>query len=112
MQFKGGLLNGSLVTVYGAASYICLLLASNQHNTMKTVCYVLAAIGILIAIYWLATREIMGIPILIVGIVHIGLGARAEHVGMQVGCTGLAVVAFVVGLMMLTMERAPRGESM
>lgn len=106
MQFKGGLINGTLASIYGAASYICLLLASNQHNTMKTVCYALGAAGILIAIYWLATKEVMAIPILIVGIVHFGLGARSEHVGMQVGCTGLAVVAFVIGALMMTKEGA------
>lgn len=106
MRFKGGIINGTLASIYGAASYICLLLASNQHNTMKTVCYVLAAAGVLIGIYWLATREVMGVPILIVGIVHVGLGARSEHVGMQVGCTGLAVVAFVIGALMMTKEGA------
>lgn len=106
MTFKGGLINGTLASLYGAASYICLFLTMNQHHTMKTVCYVLAAAGILLAIYWLATKEIMGIPILIVGVVHIGLGARAEHVAMQVGCTGLAVVAFVIGLMMLAKSEA------
>lgn len=105
MQFKGGLVNGTMAAFYGAVSNICLLLTMNQHDTMKTTCYVLGALGILLAIYWLATNEVMGIPIVMVGIVHIGLAARAEHVGMQIGCTGLAVVSFVIGLMMLSLVR-------
>ena len=102
MRFKGGVVNGTLASVYGAASYICLLMAMNQHDAMKTICYVLGAVGIVLAAYWLATSEIMGIPIFLTGICHIGLGARADHVGMQIGCTGLAVVAFAVGIIMLT----------
>lgn len=101
MRFNGGIVNGTLAALYGAASYICLFLAMNQHDAMKTTCYALAAAGILIGIYWLVTSEVMGIPMLLVGATHIGLGARAEHVAMQVGCTGLAVVAFVIGIMML-----------
>jgi hypothetical protein len=96
--------------VYGGASYICLFLTMNQHDTMKAVCYALGAAGILIAVYWFATQEIMGIPVLVVGLCHIGLAARSEHVGMQIGCTGLAVVAFVIGVMMLTMTK-PMGSS-
>ncbi len=105
MQFKGGIVNGTLASLYGAVSYICLFLAMNQHDAMKTSCYVLAGVGILLAIYLLATSEVLGIPILLVGIVHIGLGVRAEHIAMQVGCTGLAVVAFVAGILMLTMVK-------
>lgn len=100
MELRGGLVNGTLASLYGAVSYICLFLAMNQHDAMKTTCYVLAGVGILLAIYWLATSEVMGIPILLVGIIHIGLGVKAEHVAMQVGCTGLAVVAFVAGMLM------------
>lgn len=102
MQFKGGMVNGALASIYGAASYICLLMSMNQHDTMKTICYVLGAVGIILAIYWFATSEVMAIPIILTGICHIGLGARADHVGMQIGCTGLAVVAFAVGVIMLT----------
>ncbi len=102
MRFKGGLANGALASIYGGASYICLFLTMSQHDTMKTVCYGLAAAGVLIAIYWFATHEVMGLPILVVGLCHIGLAARSDHTGMQIGCTGLAVVAFVVGIMMLT----------
>lgn len=105
MKFMGGLVNGALASIYGAASYICLFLALNQHDTMKTTCYALGAAGILIAVYWLATSEVMGLPIFLVGLCHIGLAARADHSGMQVGCTGLAVVAFMVGVMMLTMTK-------
>ncbi|MHB0866657.1 MAG: hypothetical protein ACYC6B_03700 [Thermoleophilia bacterium] len=101
MGFKGGMINGSLAVFYGAVTNTCLLLAMNQHEAMKTTCYVLGAIGVLLAIYWMVTSEVMGIPMLLVGLVHVGLGARAEHVAMQVGCTGLAVVAFVIGVMML-----------
>ena len=105
MRFKGGAFNGMLASVYGAASYICLFMAMNQHETMKTICYVLGAAGIVLAIYYLATSEVMGIPILLTGILHLGLGARADHVGMQIGCTGLAVIAFVIGIIMLTMAK-------
>lgn len=107
MQFKGGIFNGTLAVVYGAVSNVCLLLTMNQHDAMKTTCYVLGALGVLLAIYWLATSEVMGIPIIMVGIVHVGLAARAEHVGMQIGCTGLSVVAFVIGIMMLSTLRKP-----
>jgi len=107
MQFKGGMVNGTLAVVYGAASNVCLLLTMNQHDAMKMTCYVLGALGVLLAIYWLATSEVMGIPIILVGVVHIGLAARAEHVGMQIGCTGLSVVAFVIGMMMLSTLRKP-----
>ncbi|MHB8859698.1 MAG: hypothetical protein ACYC6Z_09505 [Thermoleophilia bacterium] len=106
MRFKGGLANGALASIYGAASYICLFMAMNQHDTMKTICYVLGAAGIILAIYWFVTSEVMGIPILLTGICHIGLGARADHVGMQIGCTGLAVVAFAIGVIMLTMVKS------
>lgn len=102
MRFKGGIINGGLASLYGGASYICLYLKMNQHDTMKTICYALGVAGIILAIYWLATMEVMGLPILLVGVTHIGLAARSEHVGMQIGCTGLAVVAFVIGIMMLT----------
>lgn len=102
MRFKGGLVNGTLAGLYGAASNICLFLTMSQHDVMKTTCYALAGAGILIGIYWLATSEVMGIPMLLVGAVHMGLGARAEHVGMQIGCTGLVVVAFMIAVMMLT----------
>jgi len=105
MRFKGGVVNGALASLYGGLSYICLFLAMNEHDTMKTVCYLLGAGGILLAIYWFATQEIMGLPILIVGICHIGLAARSEHVGMQIGCTGLAIVSFFIGVMMLAMTR-------
>ncbi|MHB1361307.1 MAG: hypothetical protein ACYCW5_01750 [Thermoleophilia bacterium] len=102
MQFKGGLVNGTMASIYGAASYICLFMAMNQHDTMKTICYVLGAVGIILAAYWFVTSEVMAIPIILTGICHIGLAARADHVGMQIGCTGLAVVAFAIGIMMLT----------
>src|SRR5665648_318619 len=105
MRFKGGIVNGTLAALYGAASYICLFLAMNQHEAMKTTCYVLAGAGILIGIYWLATSEVMGIPMLLLGATHLGLGARAEHVAMQIGCTGLAVVVFVIAIMMLAMTK-------
>lgn len=105
MQFKGGLVNGTLAAFYGAVSNTCLFLAMNQHDTMKTTCYALGALGILLAIYWLATSEVMGIPIVMVALVHIGLAARAEHVGMQIGCTGLAVISFVIAVMMLSVVR-------
>ncbi|MHB1390214.1 MAG: hypothetical protein ACYCXF_03130 [Thermoleophilia bacterium] len=101
MGFKGGIINGSMAVFYGAVTNFCLMLAMNQHEDMKKTCYVLGAIGVLLAIYWLATAEVMGIPILMVAFVHVGLAARAEHVAMQIGCTGLAVVAFVIGLLML-----------
>ncbi|MHB9112681.1 MAG: hypothetical protein ACYC4D_08685 [Thermoleophilia bacterium] len=110
MSFKGGMVNGTLAALYGAASYICLFLTMSQHDAMKTTCYALAAAGILIGIYWLATSEVMGIPLLLVGAVHLGLGARSEHVGMQIGCTGLAVVAFVIAALMLTTTK-PVGSS-
>lgn len=105
MKFKGGIVNGTLASIYGAASYICLFLALNQHDTMKTTCYVLGAVGILMGVYWLATSEVMGLPIILVGLCHIGLAARADHGGMQIGCTGLAVVAFMIGVMMLAMTK-------
>ena len=101
MQFKGGVANGTLAAIYGALNFINLMLAMNQHNNMKTVGYVMAGLGVLLAIYWLATREVMGIPILLVGIVNVGLAARAEHVALQVGDAALGVVAFVIALMML-----------
>lgn len=110
MSFKGGMVNGTLAALYGAASYICLFLTMSQHDTMKTTCYALGAAGIIIGIYWLATSEVMGIPMLLVGALHVGLGARSEHVGMQIGCTGLAVVVFVIAAMMLTTTK-PMGSS-
>lgn len=109
MQFKGGLINGTLASVYGAVSMWCLFFSKSQHHSMKTTCYVLAALGVLLALYWLATKEAYGIPILLVGLTHIGLGARAEHDAMNVGCTGLAVVAFVTALLMLGAVRQPSG---
>lgn len=99
MQFKGGLINGSLVAVYGAVSFVCLF--TEDHMMMQKICYVLGAIGILLAIYWLATSEVLGIPIFLVGLVHIGMAAQASHAAMQIGCTGLAVITMVAGLMML-----------
>jgi len=69
---------------------------------MQKFCYVLGALGILLAIYWLATSEALGVPLILVGIVHIGLAARSAHVAMQVGCTGLAIVSLVAGLVMLS----------
>ena len=110
MGFKGGIINGSLAVFYGAVTNICLLLAMNQHDAMKTTCYVLGAVGVLLAVYWLVSSEVMGIPILLVGLVHVGLGARAEHVAMQVGCTGLAVVAFVIGRLMLASVKPMRSQ--
>jgi len=111
MKFKGGMVNGALASLYGGASYICLFLTMNQHDTMKTVCYALGVAGILIAIYWFVTQEIMGLPVLIVGLCHIGLAARSDHVGMQIGCTGLAVVSFMIGIMMLTRTKPIGAES-
>jgi len=105
MRFKGGLVNGTIAAIYGAASNICMFLAESKHDQMKVVCYSLAGAGILIGIYWLATSEVMGIPMLLIGAVHLGLGARAPHLSMLVGCAGLAVVAFVIGILMLTMTK-------
>lgn len=110
MRLKGGMINGTLAALYGSASYICLFLTMSQHNAMKNTCYALGIAGILIGIYWLATSEVMGIPILLVGALHLGLGARSEHVGMQIGCTGLAVVVFVIAAMMLATTK-PMGSS-
>ncbi|RJQ46424.1 MAG: hypothetical protein C4534_03085 [Gaiellales bacterium] len=104
------MINGGLASVYGAASYICMFLKMNQHDTMKTVCYALGIAGILLAFYWLTTSEVMGLPIFLVGVTHIGLAARSEHVGMQIGCTGLAVVTFVVGIIMLAEVRGTARE--
>ncbi len=111
MKFKGGIVSGALASIYGAASYICLFMASNQHDAMKTTCYALGVAGILIAIYWLATSEVMGLPIILVGLCHVGLAARAEHSAMQIGCTGLAVVAFMIGVMMLAMTKPMGSEA-
>ena len=100
MYFKGGTTNGLLASVYGLASFICLFLAMNQHSTMKTVSYVVGVLAVILAAYWLATREVSGIPFLLLGGIQIALGARAEHVALQIGSGALAVIGFVAGLMM------------
>ena len=95
----------------GGARLCGLFLRMHAQDTMKTVCYALGVAGIIIAIYWLATQEVMGLPILIVGLCHIGLAARSEHVAMQIGCTGLAVVACVIGAMMLMVTKPMGAET-
>jgi len=103
MQFKGGLVNGLLVSVYGAASFTCLFFKAtpDDHMTMQKICWVLMAAGILLAIYLLVTKEVLGIPILLIGLVHGGLANWSEHVAMNTGCTGLAVVTMVLAALML-----------
>jgi hypothetical protein len=86
-------------------SFVCLF--TEDHMMMQNICYVLGAVGILLAIYFLATSEALGIPIFLIGLVHIGFAAKASHAAMQVGCTGLAAVSMVAGLLMLTTLRAP-----
>lgn len=107
MQFSGGLINGALASVYGGASFVCLFYAKNMdaHMTMQKICYVLAVVGIMLAIYWLATKEVFGIPILFIGMVHAGLARWAEHDAMNVGCTGLAVATLIMAALMLTTTR-------
>jgi hypothetical protein len=100
MYLKGGTMSGVLASAYGFASFICLFLAMNQHSTMKTVSYVVGALAVILAVYWLATREVIGISFLLLGIIQIALGARAEHVALQVGSAALAAVGFVAGMMM------------
>lgn len=104
MRFKGGLVNGTLASLYGAASFICLFFGHADHHAMETTCYTLGGAGVLLALYWLATKEIAAIPILLIGLVHFGLAARAEHEAMNIGCTGLAVATLVAGMLMLTRE--------
>ncbi|MBE0428870.1 MAG: hypothetical protein IBX61_03250 [Thermoleophilia bacterium] len=101
MRLKGGLLNGSLAAVYGAAGFIPLFMTMGQHRDMQTACYVLAVAGILLAVYWLVTGEAMGIPVLLIGIVFAPLGYWAEHVALQIGSAGLGVAAFVIAVTML-----------
>ena len=103
MQFKGGLLNGVIVSVYGAASFTCLFFKDtmNDHMTMQKICWVLAAVGIIIAIYLLLTKEVLGVPIALIGLVHAGLAHYSEHSAMNVGCTGLAVITMVLAALML-----------
>ena len=86
---------------------MCLFFASTMdaHMTMQKICYVLAAAGIMLAIYWLATQEVFGIPILFIGLVHAGLARWAEHASMNVGCTGLAVATLILAALMLTTTR-------
>ena len=110
MKFKGGLINGVLASLYGGACYFSLLLLESEHD-MKNVGYVLGVVGILMAIYWLATNEVMGIPLFIVGLLHISLAGRSGEMAMQSGVTGLAVVSFVIGVIMLTRLQPMGAES-
>ncbi|MHB0914483.1 MAG: hypothetical protein ACYC5A_10775 [Thermoleophilia bacterium] len=107
MQFKGGLVNGVLATLYGAVSFWCLFFKSDMesHATMQKVCYVLAATGIVLGLYWLASKEVFGVPLLLVGLTHIGLARYAEHIPMDIGCAALASIVFIAGLMMLSTVR-------
>lgn len=120
MRFKGGLVNGALAAVYGTATMWILFYKEGTemagmdhdsmdgmtgHQTMQRIGYVIGVAGIILALYWLATREVMGIPVFLVGLVDIGLARYADHVGLQVGAAAMAVVSILVGVMMLSVVR-------
>jgi hypothetical protein len=107
MRFKGGLVNGTLVAIFGAVSFLNLFMAMNQHPTMKNISYVLGVVGILLGIYLLVTREVIGIPVLLTGVVYLGLGARAEHVALQIGSAGIGVTALIASMIMLATVKPP-----
>jgi hypothetical protein len=72
------------------------------HQTMQNIGYVMGVIGIVLAIYLLATREVLGITVILVGLTHFGLARYSDHVGLQVGAASMAIVSLVVGIMMLS----------
>jgi hypothetical protein len=120
LRFKGGLMNGTLVAVYGTATMWILFYKEaadmagmdhsnmegmNGHQTMQRIGYVMGVVGIILALYYLATREVMGIPVLLVGLTHFGLARYSDHIGLQVGAAAMAVVALLVGVTMLSNVR-------
>jgi hypothetical protein len=120
--FKGGLLNGALVSLYGTATMWILFYKEGAemtgmdhdmdgmtgHQTMQNIGYVMGVIGVVLAIYLLATREVLGITVILVGLTHFGLARYSDHVGLQVGAASMAIVSLVVGIMMLS--RAGRSQ--
>lgn len=117
MRFKGGLINGTLAAVYGTATMWILFYKEgaemvgmdhgnmdgmNGHQTMQRIGYVMGVAGVILAIYFLATREVMGIPVFLVGLTHFGLARYADHVGLQVGAATMAAVSLLVAVMMLS----------
>jgi hypothetical protein len=117
LRFKGGLINGTLAAVYGTLTMWILFYQEaadmagmdhsnmegmNGHQTMQRISYVMGGIGIILALYFLATREVMGIPVFLVGLTHFGLARYSDHVGLQVGAAAMAIVMLMVGVTMLS----------
>ena len=114
------MLNGTLAAVYGAVTMWILFYKEGTemmgmdhgnadgmsgHQTMQRIGYVMGVVGIVLAVYFLATREVMGIPLFVVGLTHFGLARYADHVGLQVGAATMAVTSMLVGIMMLSQVR-------
>ncbi len=102
MRFKGGTLNGTIACLYGFVSLWLLFFheGMSYHRTMQKICYVLALTGFVIALYWLFSREVSGIPMVMLGLNFLGLARYAEHIPMDIAAAALSVTAMLMGLMM------------
>jgi hypothetical protein len=102
MRFKGGLLNGTLASLYGFVGLWLLFYQEGMehHQTMKKISYVLGAAGIAIALYWLVTREVTGIPFMMLGLNFIGIARYSQHVPMDIGAATMSAVAVIIGVLM------------
>ncbi len=100
LKHKGGIFLGTLVLLYGTGGISCGGFIIN-HTVMQYVCYVLAAIGILLGLYFVASaKEIMGIPVIVTGLLHLGCALWTPHNVMPVFCIVVGGLSFINGFIM------------
>jgi TRAP-type uncharacterized transport system fused permease subunit len=104
MRFKGGLFNGTLASLYGFTGLWLLFFKEDmeQHRTMQKISYVLAFAGIAIALYWIATREVTGIPFMMLALNFLGMARYSEHMPLDIGAAAMSAVSIIIGVLMYT----------
>lgn len=104
MRFKGGMLNGTLSSLYGFVGLWLLFYQEGMehHRTMQKISYVVGAFGIAIALYWLVTREVTGIPFMMLGLNFIGIARYSQHIPMDIAAASMSAVAIIIGVLMYT----------
>jgi hypothetical protein len=106
------MLSGTLACLYAFFALWPVLYKEgmDNHRTMQRICYVMAVTGIIIALYWLATREVSGIPFLLIGLDFLGMARYSEHIPMDVGAAALSAMAMVIGVLMYTRIKQPNSQ--
>ncbi len=100
LEHKGNILLGTLVSLYGAAGIACGGFVT-EHEMMQYACYGLAAVALVIGVYFIAlAKEIMGIPVLLTGLLHVGCALLTPHNIMPILCISLGSLSMINGFVM------------